>query len=377
MAEAQRLYQDEKEQVLTNPHPLGLEIKVKMMEQGVVFNPIESLVTVTSSPGLPKSFQLSDELGVTNNPPEKKIRLRSGKKYNINVTAVVSKVGVYKAPLMVVFSHDTASPKLGANEREMSYMVLELLLSSGQASKSKKKKKEGKKRAEDTVASDTAEKVAELNCKEKEMEELRQSIEKTKESYSHEMSVLITSAAQIEDSQIQREKNIYDIDAEIERLKSRRKEIIQEREIANEDAKKLEEKKKNLESLLDSYTVETNEKIQKMQLEIDSLQGRPTESEGTEPDLPETGSELLHFMEKLIKDVENELECPVCFEIASQAPIFRCEEDHLICSNCREKMVCCPVCRVEYPGGAPKRLRGAERQAERLASLYKDREALL
>ena len=58
MAEAQRLYQDEKEQVLTNPHPLGLEIKVKMMEQGVVFNPIASLVTVTSSPGQPKSFQL-------------------------------------------------------------------------------------------------------------------------------------------------------------------------------------------------------------------------------------------------------------------------------------------------------------------------------
>ena len=424
MAEAQRLYQDEKEQVLTNPHPLGLEIKVKMMEQGVVFNPIESLVTVTSSPGQPKSFQLlltntrkgdieeeqeegkpnqigivvhqcflmgkdgaegldsvfqlSDELGVTNNPPEKKIRLRSGKKYNINVTAVVSKVGVYKAPLMVVFSHDTASPKLAANERERSYMVLDLLLSSGQASKSKKKKKEGKQRAKDTVASDTAEKVAELNCKETEMEEFRQSIEKTKESYSHEMSVLITSAAQIEDLQIQREKNISDIDAEIERLKSRRKEIIQEREIANQDEKEIEERKKSLESFLDSYTVETNEKIQKLQEEIDSRQGGPTtESEGTEPDLPETSSQFLQFMERQIKDMVNELECPVCFEIASQAPIFRCEEDHLICSNCREKMVCCPVCRVEYPGGAPKRLRGAERQAERLVGLYKDREALL
>ena len=68
------------------------------------------------------------------------------------------------------------------------------------------------------------------------------------------MSVLITSAAQIEDLQIQREKNISDIDAEIERLKSRRKEIIQEREIANQDAKEIEEKKKSLESFLDSYT---------------------------------------------------------------------------------------------------------------------------
>merc|ERR1712210_448415 len=87
--------------------------------------------------------------------------------------------------------------------------------------------------------------------------------------------------------------------------------------------------------------------------------------------------QLLNFIERQIKEVERELECPVCFEIASQAPIFRCEEDHLICSKCREKVASCPVCRVEYPGGAGKRLRGAERQAERLAAMYKERESLL
>ena len=98
----------------------------------------------------------------------------------------------------------------------------------------------------------------------------------------------------------------------------------------------------------------------------------------TEPGPPDhvtkTSPELLRFIEKQIEDVEKELECPVCLETASQAPIFKCEEDHLICSKCREKVSSCPVCREEYPRGARKRYRAAERQGERLAEM---RESLL
>ena len=42
----------------------------------------------------------------------------------------------------------------------------------------------------------------------------------------------------------------------------------------------------------------------------------------------------IHNMNQRICDKEQELVCPVCLEAAS-APILMCEEQHLICNNCR------------------------------------------
>ena len=166
-------------------------------------------------------------------------------------------------------------------------------------------------------------------------------------------------------------------------LNIRKTEIVQECEAANKEMKKLEKKKKKLEDFQHSFTTETKTKLKKLHTEIDSLQGMLSDPNGinTDPAPPdpvtEASSELLRFIERHIEDVEKEPECPVCLETAVQAPIFKCEEDHLICSKCREKVSCCPVCRMEYPRGARKRLRGAERQAERLAGMYNERESLL
>ena len=96
----------------------------------------------------------------------------------------------------------------------------------------------------------------------------------------------------------------------------------------------------------------------------------------TSPEAAANG-ELLRFIEKQIEDAEKELECPVCLEIALETPIFSCDEDHLICSKCRVKVLSCPVCRVEYPRGGCKRLRGAERVAEKLLEMYKERKRRL
>lgn len=37
-------------------------------------------------------------------------------------------------------------------------------------------------------------------------------------------------------------------------------------------------------------------------------------------------------------------ECPVCFEFALP-PIIQCQSGHIVCSNCRPKLTCCPTCR--------------------------------
>ncbi|KAJ8344267.1 hypothetical protein SKAU_G00315960 [Synaphobranchus kaupii] len=37
-------------------------------------------------------------------------------------------------------------------------------------------------------------------------------------------------------------------------------------------------------------------------------------------------------------------ECPVCFDYVLP-PILQCQSGHLVCSNCRPKLTCCPTCR--------------------------------
>ena len=38
-------------------------------------------------------------------------------------------------------------------------------------------------------------------------------------------------------------------------------------------------------------------------------------------------------------------ECPVCFDYVLP-PILQCQNGHLVCQNCRQKITCCPTCRV-------------------------------
>ena len=40
---------------------------------------------------------------------------------------------------------------------------------------------------------------------------------------------------------------------------------------------------------------------------------------------------LIELMDRQILELEEELECPVCLEVASGPPIFKCPDNHLIC----------------------------------------------
>ena len=56
---------------------------------------------------------------------------------------------------------------------------------------------------------------------------------------------------------------------------------------------------------------------------------------------------MMDFLSQSIKEKEEHLECPVCLETA-EAPIYTCQEMHLICANCRPKLKECPECRAPY-----------------------------
>ena len=43
-------------------------------------------------------------------------------------------------------------------------------------------------------------------------------------------------------------------------------------------------------------------------------------------------------------DLASHFECPVCFDYVLP-PILQCSSGHLVCSDCRAKLTCCPSCR--------------------------------
>jgi len=94
-----------------------------------------------------------------------------------------------------------------------------------------------------------------------------------------------------------------------------------------------------------------------------------TKNPSTRPDLElcAANHKLIVFLAKSIEEKEAALECPVCLETA-KAPIFTCQQMHLVCSNCRPRLASCPVCREAYQG-LPRRHRYAERDAEELEKL--------
>ena len=78
----------------------------------------------------------------------------------------------------------------------------------------------------------------------------------------------------------------------------------------------------------------------------------------------------VNFLLNSIKDKESELECPVCLETAG-GEIFSCVEQHLVCSQCRPRVVECPQCRQSYPP-TPLRHRYAEKIAGELETLQQE-----
>ena len=83
----------------------------------------------------------------------------------------------------------------------------------------------------------------------------------------------------------------------------------------------------------------------------------------------------LDYISKKIEAKERDLECPVCLEVAS-IPIFKCPDDHLICSVCRPKVSRCPECRACYCG-LHWRHRLAEKAVEELEELRRERAEVL
>ena len=102
---------------------------------------------------------------------------------------------------------------------------------------------------------------------------------------------------------------------------------------------RLKRKREELEQLISTSLTDTNLHISTLENELNVLEVKIVS--GQEPANTELTAHYSSLENIYIESVnvkimakEKELECPVCLETAS-SPILMCEEQHLICNNCK------------------------------------------
>merc|ERR1712080_93094 len=154
-----------------------------------------------------------------------------------------------------------------------------------------------------------------LKQKRKEKEEDFKSVQLMIEEKSKEMTNLITSAEEIEDSQLDRRKKIALIDEQIKDLENKKSSICIECKNAEVSIEKIEKKKRKLESFIDTYAAKAKVKSAKVDEEIESLTAQLVNYELKEstnkPVKPKVAAnpnpELLNFINRQIEEKEREL----------------------------------------------------------------------
>ena len=72
---------------------------------------------------------------------------------------------------------------------------------------------------------------------------------------------------------------------------------------------------------------ESKQKLAQVQDQINATRKDLAIADGEE----EKVGDLERFINEQIEELEVELKCPVCFEVARTTPIFKCPDDHLVC----------------------------------------------
>ena len=171
--------------------------------------------------------------------------------------------------------------------------------------------------------------------------ELKNCAERIIGSKAPEMSMLLKGSDEAKDLIVKKQKEIAEIDAMKAELDSRKVKLVQECEQEKEIVGKLTKERRKVEHFITVKLEEARKDIDKLGQEIELLkakenvQTKAVEAGARPSSLP--NSWKLDFISKKIEAKVKDLECPVCFEVAS-SPIFKCSEDHLICSVCRPKV---------------------------------------
>ena len=178
--------------------------------------------------------------------------------------------------------------------------------------------------------------AAELKDKEEKLQDLWNNDYSLIEEKGNEMTALISAVDTINEEKHLQHKKVAEIDATVRELQSKKDQLVVDIESKDAKLEKLSEKKTRLENFIDKTVDESKNARRQLEREVEEIKAKIEALNRVEEQQPKN-SELLEYIDSQIEAKEKELECPVCLEVVS-APIFRCEELHIICFNCRPKV---------------------------------------
>ena len=164
--------------------------------------------------------------------------------------------------------------------------------------------------------------------------ELEEEAEKKKLSSAVEEEDASSSALEVRMEVVSEEKDqlcaeLGDIEAAMESLMRRKEEVLKQRETLEKETvelKRIREESKESSTANIRHLTAKLEKVQtevkKVRKELDLAEGRTKKEEHLH---------LEKFIARQIQELREELECPVCLEVTSKAPIYKCPDDYLIC----------------------------------------------
>ena len=121
------------------------------------------------------------------------------------------------------------------------------------------------------------------------------------------------------------------------KLQLSKDQVLEEKEEQQAKLDKLMPRKEKLENFLDEAAAEIEETKKGLEKEVTEFKVQLGESGSPKSEAEPESLELLSEYNSLIESRGKELECPVCLEVASP-PLFCCEDQHLICSQCRPEV---------------------------------------
>ena len=122
---------------------------------------------------------------------------------------------------------------------------------------------------------------------------------------------------------------LEDVESAMESLVKRKGEILKKKEQLEKETAELKMKREESKESSVANIRNLTAKLEKVQTEVKKVRKDLDLAEGrTEK---EEHLHLEKFMARQIEELEEELECPVCLEVTSKAPIYKCSDDHLIC----------------------------------------------
>ena len=187
---------------------------------------------------------------------------------------------------------------------------------------------------------------AQIEGKESLIQQRQDFLEQIVGVYGKKMAKFITDIEAAEDEKNDKLKEKSAIEMQISDLEDKHERL--EREVKEKDKTIIDlvREKRDLETYIENSVHRTKKEIALLEEDMKSLKTNIAPQQSKEPknnasfakgESQQLNLPLIEFISSKILAKEEELECPVCFEVASP-PIFACNDLHLICSHCRPKV---------------------------------------